>query len=391
MKILFVAQNLNIGGVQTSLKNTCNMLLKEYADIDIELFTFSDGAISELLDKRIKVKKGKKLLNLLLTPINDIKTSKRLFDLFLRYLLILCAKIIGVKNLYSFLFLFERTKDEYDVAISFFNDVPGGYSNKGTNWYVDKFVKAKKKAAWIHTDPEKAGFNEYDCEKTYRNFDIIACVSNATKHKFDEFLPEYKTKTCVVYNIFDEAEIKKKATCDIPFDKNGIINLITVGRIDNATKRLDRIAEICKSLKAKGITAFKWRIVGDGPDFEKNMQLVEDFNIGDVVEFVGAKINPYPYIKNSDLFVLTSDYEGYPMVIGESLLLGVPVITTSFAAASEMVTPGVNGYITGMNTEELLECVGKLLLNPCELGRLKGSPNETPSTEVWQKQMLQIL
>ncbi len=392
MKVLFVAQNLNIGGVQIALKNTCNTLVSARKEIELDIFTFSEGALKEYFDKRIGIKKGKKLLNLLLTPIFEIKKTGRKIDLFLRYLLVMAAKVVGVKKLYSFLFSFEKIGKEYDVAISYFNDVPGGYSNKGTNWYVDKFVKAGKKVAWVHTDPEKAKFNREECLETYSGFDKIACVSDATREKFNIFLPEYKEKTCTVYNVFEIEDIKKKAEEERPEYSEDVFNIVTVGRVDNSTKRMDRIVEVCCKLKSSGVNTFKWRVVGDGPDFHKNTEYAKELCVTDVLEFVGAKTNPYPYIKNSDLFVLSSDYEGYPMVLGESLILGVPIVTTAFAAAKEMITVGENGYIVDMDIQELFDVIYGLIIEKEKYELLSENIKQNVFTNaLWEEQMEQVL
>ena len=69
-------------------------------------------------------------------------------------------------------------------------------------------------------------------------------------------------------------------------------------------------------------------MVGDGPDSKVYKNLVKDKDLNDVVIFLGAKQNPYPYFKISDCVVLTSDYEGYPVVFIESYLFNKPIITT---------------------------------------------------------------
>src|SRR5690606_31126106 len=115
----------------------------------------------------------------------------------------------------------------------------------------------------------------------------------------------------------------KKSSMFNPFEKESI-SLVSVGRIDNSTKRFNLIPEISKLLKDASILNYKWIVVGDGPDMESNKQLVEKLSVSNFVEFVGEKVNPYPYIERSDLFVLTSAYEGYPMVVGESMILGTP-------------------------------------------------------------------
>ena len=70
---------------------------------------------------------------------------------------------------------------------------------------------------------------------------------------------------------------------------------------------------------------------------KSNVKLAQELGVDDIVEFVGEKKNPYPYILHSDLFALYSAYEGHPMVIGESIAIGTYILTTNYAAASEQI------------------------------------------------------
>jgi len=180
----------------------------------------------------------------------------------------------------------HRNNCHYDIAISYFNDVPNQYFNKGTNLFVDQFVIANRKLAWIHTDPIKANFNYEACVKTYKNFDRLLCVSVACKENLINFLPEYQHKIQVVYNFFPIEEIKELACQYTPFHKSEL-DLISVGRIENSTKRFDLIPHLCKLLKEASINNFRWRILGDGPDLLSNQQLALQLGVEDVVEFVG--------------------------------------------------------------------------------------------------------
>ena len=290
------------------------------------------------------------------------------------------VRIIGSKKFYRDLFKMQAELGNYDVAISYFNDIPNSYFNRGTNQYVEEFIKAPIKVAWVHTDPEKAMFNYEECVEIYRSFDKIICVSEACKKKFAEFLPQYEAKTGVVYNIFPVNEIKEMATEYIPFNHNGLINLVSVGRIDNKTKRFNLIPEICKRLSNFGITNFYWRIVGSGHRLESNRKLVTELEVDDYVEFVGERTNPYPFIKSSHLFVLTSAYEGFPMVIGESLLLETPVLTTNYAAVNEQVKMGVNGIVVDQDIDSIVSGLRQLLTNQELIERMAEGMKEHPFT-----------
>ena len=72
--------------------------------------------------------------------------------------------------------------------------------------------------------------------------------------------------------------------------------------------------------------------------------------VDDVIIFEGEKANPYPYIEKSDLFALFSAYEGYPLVIGEAMLLKTPILTTNYAAAKEQI-PKDKGIIAESDGE----------------------------------------
>ncbi|KGK91279.1 glycosyl transferase group 1 [Desulfosporosinus sp. HMP52] len=366
MRVLIVAQNLQIGGVQTALVNMLKELVKQ-DKLELELFTFGDGIFIQEIPNPVRILKGNLLLRLVATPLSEVIKKGNLFCLFLRLISMVGVRLLGSDKFYRMLFKRQKNLGNYDVAISYFNDVPHNYFNQGTNLFVDKFVRAAKKIAWVHTDPLRAGFEHDVCLEIYKNFDYIACVSKACKTLFDELLPEYQHKTVVVYNFFSAEDILKKASEFIPFEQDSRIKIITVGRVDNATKRMDRIVKVCKLLEEDHINNFVWRIVGDGPDLKTNMDLARKYNVEQRIEFIGYKENPHPYIKNSDLFVLTSAFEGYPMVIGESLILKIPVISTNYAAAEEQVVDGVNGVIVEMSTTRLYEILKKLLVSPKDI------------------------
>jgi hypothetical protein len=201
----------------------------------------------------------------------------------------LYVRLTGSEKFYDKILKKHINTKEYDVAISYSNDVPGDYFNQGTNLYVADFINANEKIAWIHTDPIKMGFDKKHCEKVYRKYNRIVCVSLAVKKSFDSLLPMYSDKTEVFYNVFDKEQFLKQAGEYLPFDRADVFQIVTVCRIDNETKRVDGIVRLCDRLKKDGLTNFKWRIVGDGPSLKQNMRLAQKLQVLDVLEFVGEK------------------------------------------------------------------------------------------------------
>ena len=98
---------------------------------------------------------------------------------------------------------------------------------------------------------------------------------------------------------------------------------VFVGRLDDSSKKLERAFDIVKS-----IDNIELWVVGDGPDKGLYQKMVNEKEIKDRVLFLGKKKNPYPYISIADYIILTSDYEGFPVIYLESLAFNKSIITT---------------------------------------------------------------
>lgn len=391
-RVLLVGYNFNIGGVQTAMINMLKEIDSTLKDFQIDVFMFAGGSLESEVPKNVRLLKGNYFLNLTATPFSEVKNSKKILDIAVRVILMVIVRIIGSERFFGLMFKMHKLDKEYDAAISYFNDIPNNKFNQGCNKFVLENAAADKKIAWIHTDPIKAKFDKEYCRKIYKNFDAIVSVSNACKNKFDIFLPEYKEKSYVVNNFFPISDIKSKSNEYIPFDKNKITAFVTVGRIENTTKRIDKVSEICRLLKEDNLDNFKWYVVGDGPDLKKNKEMALQYNLNNLIEFVGNKINPFPYIKNADFLVVTSDYEGYPMVVEEALLLKTPVIITNYSSAHEQVKDGCEGIITGMDVESLYSELKELLRNPAKVHNLKENlSKEIFTNDIAMKQLFTLI
>ena len=123
------------------------------------------------------------------------------------------------------------------------------------------------------------------------------------------------------------------------------------GRHDENQKKISRIIEAAEMLK-KDRLPFRVFLIGDGDNSKDYKELVKEKNLQNEVLFLGRKKNPYPYFKISDCLVLSSDYEGYPVVFVEAFTLGLPIITTDISDSSEEIQ-GRYGYVTYKNTEDI--------------------------------------
>ncbi|PKP59294.1 hypothetical protein CVT91_06945 [Candidatus Atribacteria bacterium HGW-Atribacteria-1] len=109
-----------------------------------------------------------------------------------------------------------------------------------------------------------------------------------------------------------------------------------------------------KLVRENGINA-NLIIIGEGIERANLENLAEDLGLGDCVIMPGFKENPYKYIKNSNLFVLSSILEGHPLVLSEAMACGVPVISTRCPSGpDETITDDVNGILVPMRDKKAL-------------------------------------
>jgi glycosyltransferase involved in cell wall biosynthesis len=100
-------------------------------------------------------------------------------------------------------------------------------------------------------------------------------------------------------------------------------------------------------------------LVGSGAEEEHLKDLVEERKLSDRVTFVGHKTNPYPYMKEADLFILTSEHEGFPNVLLEANALGLPVVAFACPGGiTEIVQEGLNGFsVSNGNVDEMVRTI----------------------------------
>ena len=120
------------------------------------------------------------------------------------------------------------------------NDIPKSKTNLGCNDLVENVIKSKKKIAWIHNDLQELGFTKDYILSRYQGFNKVVTVSNYCKDAFEELAPEFKSKSYLVHNFISEHEIITKGNLENPYKKKSEKILVTVARIDNHQKRIDR-------------------------------------------------------------------------------------------------------------------------------------------------------
>lgn len=226
-----------------------------------------------------------------------------------------------------------------------------------------------KKIQWIHTDYARwSEFSEWTRkvtehdEELYKNFNIIVTLSEISRKGLVNKIPSLENKTVTIPNLIQTDLIIKKSNEPLELKLNHeLTNIITVGRLDKE-KSYDRIFNICKSLKEEKIS-FHWYIVGDGPMSKHLQQRLENEDLKDVISLLGFMDNPYPLIKEADLYALLSEYEGTPVTLVEALILGTPIISTPVGGISEQLENGKWGVLLDNNDKEIYAKIKKNIVN----------------------------
>ncbi len=279
---------------------------------DITIFTiYGKGELEKSLNKNIKVKRMFE---------NTYKELTKLQKIFIPLKILLFQKSYYKKYI----------KSDYNVEIAFLE-------GPITRLFSTRNNKTKK-IAWIHNDIAKVYGNNIKAKiklmidkNIYRKYQKLIFVSKDNQKVFDRKYPNMHISEEVIYNYINSNNVLKKAEEEIDFKfDNNQTNFLTVARLVEQ-KGIDRLIRVHRELIANKYF-HKFYIIGDGPEKEKLEKLIEKENLQETFILLGAKENPYPYIKQADIFCLLSKFEGYGMVLEEAKILNKPIMITNTAA-----------------------------------------------------------
>ena len=336
-KLLFAAYSLDVGGIEKALVNLVNVLQNRGYDITVVLEK-KQGIFLNELNKNIKL-------------IEYTPSEKK--NLIVR-------KITNFIHRIQFII---KYKNKYDFSAAF-----ATYSKPSI--FVSK-VASKNNTLWGHADYLTLFDNDRQKVKDFfksikvEQFKNIIFVSEEGKNSFLDIFPQMKEKTIECNNIVNNKEILKLSEEEIEIKKdNKCFTFLNVGRHDEKQKKLTRIIEAGQKLKQDDLN-FKVLFVGDGKDNTLYRKMVKDKKLENNIIFVGPQKNPYPYFKISDCVILTSDYEGYPVVFLESFILNKPIITTKVSDYKDI--EGKYGYITSKQIDDIYEKMKEMIKNGYEI------------------------
>ncbi|MEQ2525826.1 glycosyltransferase [Robertmurraya yapensis] len=361
-QLLFVIDSLDCAGAEKSLVTLLSLL--NYSKYSVDLVLFAHGKVlEELVPKEVNIIKPLEYTRFANLKINDA--------------IVYSFKNRNIKNLiarakYSYRIrrgkysnaqkarifwesvanVFEENPKHYDVAISYAQGIP--------TFYVADKVIAKKKYAWVNVSYRLNRMDKEFQKRFYDQFDKIVAVSDSTKEIFLETFPEFLNRMEVIFDINNPDLILNMAQMGSNYeDEFKGIRILTIGRLAHQ-KGYDVALDACKKLKERGIN-FRWYALGKGPLQQELEKYIRENELTEHFILLGVKANPYPYIKNADIYVQTSRFEGFGLAIAEARMLNVPIVSTRFDAVYTQMIHEKNGLVVNMNGEEVSNAILTLI------------------------------
>lgn len=336
-KIVFGITSLTVGGAERVLVDLANALRGRY---DITILTlYPEGALEKQLNKKIEVK------SIFKKPYSNYNRLQKI--------LLSLAFVFNStrKNIYN-----KYIKNKYDVEIAFL---------EGPITTLFSANEKHSSIAWIHNDMSlvfgsnlKAKMKKKMNQTIYSKYKDLVFVSNDNLDKFNKIF-NIKNNKHIIYNYLDIESVIKKSNEFMPTEiKNDMPSFLVVARLVDQ-KGLFRLLEVHKDLLEEGLKHNIY-VAGDGPLKDKIVQKINEYGVSNSFVLLGQQINPYPYIKKANIFMLPSLYEGYGMVIVEARILDKYILITD-TAAREALGDYKNAMVVSNNKKGLYEGIKKII------------------------------
>ncbi|MGN0841517.1 MAG: glycosyltransferase [Candidatus Ornithospirochaeta sp.] len=340
-KILIVNNNMHIGGVQKSLVNLLNEVHMDY-DITLFLFDKSGEYLSEI-PKGVNVIACTSAYRYFGISQSEAK-QRSTWSFFARGFLAFITKLLGRSAVVRLIDLTQRRLvNHYDVAISFLHSGNPNSFYGGCNEFVLNKVNADKKITVLHGDYTMCGANSPQNNKLYHKFDLVAACSEGCKNTLIKAMPDMSKRCVTLPNCHNFDKMRADSIVDRMEYPKDRINVLSIGRL-GPEKGGERALKAVAKAKGMGIP-IKYHIVGDGIKRDELKVTSDSLGISDDVVFYGNQSNPYRFLPNADLLLISSYHEAAPMVIDEAMCFGVPVLSTNTVSAVDMIVNRGIGWI----------------------------------------------
>ena len=319
--ILICANTLEYGGIEKSLVTLLNNINYNKYNIDLVLEKIQGDLIKDI-NKNVNILEVK-------VSTNKIKILRKIIN-------------------YTRKLLFKIKHNNYDASICY-----ATYSYSANKLAR---ISSNNKILFIHSD----------YTLLYNNKELKNFYDTRYINEFNKIYPNIKNKSYVINNLIDYENILKlsKENIDIKLNKDNI-NLLFVGRLDETSKNIMLQLELINKLKNK-YKNIRLYIIGDGIDKDKYINYIKENKLEKFIKLLGYIKNPYPYIQECNYIILTSFYEGFPVIFNEALVLKKCVLST-LKLSDDIINIGDNfGILVSNKINTLTREIEEIIKNKKE-------------------------
>ncbi|WP_106916925.1 glycosyltransferase [Chryseobacterium aurantiacum] len=342
-KILIRIGSLRHGGAEKVLINFLKNLPEDKYEVDLLINLYTGMYIQEVPS----------WVNLHYLLKGEMITTNRPHEIPIKAFRVLYQKMFLLFP--SLLYKFVLKNKKYDVEIA---AIHGMYRE-----LLSSPQKDSKKIIWIQNDIFNLKAYTPEVIQQLFRFNRILVISNKLKEEMQKLAQSEKEKQAVIkiFNPIDKEDTLQKADIEIndfPFSKD-LPTFVTIGTV-YPQKGYDRLLDVHKKLMDEGLK-HQIIIIGDGYDFENIQGKLNQLGLQETVKMLGFRSNPYPYLKKSDFYIMSSRHEGFPTIIAEALILNKPVVSTDVSGIRDLLQDGKLGLITPNSEEGIYEGMKKIL------------------------------
>jgi glycosyltransferase involved in cell wall biosynthesis len=336
IKVLFRHRSMEMGGVEKVILGLLENLSRDKFDITL-LVSLYQGELRDKVPSHIQYLK-----------INEGKEDFSKHQLINKIQLL--TRAVKIRFLQKFSFLLDKIylDKKFDVEIaSSYTDFASVLASPDKN---------SKKIGWFHSDitfPKMQPVVPLILSQIPK-FDYFIFGSQQTKDILISTYPDLKLPANeVILNAIPIKEIKEKAVEFVPDFETSDPVFVSVGRL-HSRKGYRKLIEVHSQLIKDGFP-HKIFIIGDGEEMENLRNLTMQLHVATSFIFLGSLLNPYPYVKNADFFIMPSESEGWPLIIADTLILQKPILSTAVGGIPEMIIHKENGYLIKYDSKEIYD------------------------------------
>lgn len=356
MKILVLAQSAGLGGVESSLTNFIRYIAEKGHDVTV-VFWRDTGPVRDSLPSSVRVidiQTGCAGSLYRTGGLQEALGRERLSDK------AAAMGYIGLRRLLRYLrnpwILLQRISEHFDIGIAYRHQGYGPY-------YLIDCVKATKKIMWYHHGAYEPSPMGYAVDRAYFDkMDSVVAVAESARSMLVERFPALQGRIQVIHNIIDERAIRQKALA--PTEGNASptgLTIVTVSRLSRE-KGVDLAVRTARVLQDRGLD-FAWNVIGDGPERARIEDLIAQLGVEQRFMLMGGRPNPFPYMRQADLYVQTSRVEAHPLTIQEAMVLGKPIVASFIPSIASVLEHGRLGSLSELTPEAFAQSIEALASN----------------------------